>query len=1022
MKAASILCTFFVAGLAAATAGHCGPSRFFEGICSNLGASFETDCGPRRNVGSFNLEALYKQSHCDQSVAFAAGKTVDEYEDRRPTGNQRNCCACWAYILDKCFAKDYTADLNHWRTELGAKKRFCRLTASPTSLTYIPQQNKKTVTLLGVVHPDYETVTIRSSLADSQGRNQQTAGTQKGSGGFSQVWNYELYPEDTAIRYDIVDPPPGTVCEGINTAGSDLALVKITRLEPKVSLIGGAEPWMVPAGSQVLVKLVISGVKGEAASGSVQYQVSFNGQALAAPPDGDTAAAPTGGEIVRTFSHTVKESGTFQAQVTLLELDDRNPPVIASNSLKVTAAPAFRGFEVRCPEGGGDSVDVVVTVDNPSPDILIEVKARILNILPDEDPKGKVFKSSKSVTGAGPTLTVTLPVPEDKGGVYLVDVHVRYKFSDREGAYELFSSAKPDVPGLGGPDTKYFRWNTAPTRSALFGSEGKALSPVLARAGDFQTVCEICDSCGGADDDEDGIPNDDDNCPADENPGQEDTDEDGVGDVCDNCIDWPNTDQDDVDDDGLGDICDLCPEDAEPEEHDEDGDTWGDRCDNCPEEFNPDQLDSDGDSVGDRCDVCPYDADPDQADGDEDGIGDACADDLCIPPECCEEYPVECDGVCYADCPENGGVVPDDCSRCLPGEDSDPPIVAIETPASGTTVTPGAQVTVTVRCFDDAEGDSGIVSGLFLASGEALASGPSPDGFSISPAGEVEQQFSLGVAQDIAGIDDPSIVVVARGADADGNVAADSITLHVSGEPVCEPPDCCAEYPLHCGNECWPGDWICCGTHACPATDPCCGQGCCPEDEYCCNNIGCCALDEECCGTGCCVAGAYCCPDGIHCCLDGEACCPPWGCCPEGQICTEEGCRDPEGPPEPSPCPDIAPIPCGGGCIPADWTCCGPGGCPPGEACCGPGCCGSGTYCADDGLGICCSTGTILCPDKQACCEDTSLCCGAACCPPGSYCCPDRTSCCENGTECCGPVCCSSGTYCCGYGQCCASE
>jgi hypothetical protein len=68
------------------------------------------------------------------------------------------------------------------------------------------------------------------------------------------------------------------------------------------------------------------------------------------------------------------------------------------------------------------------------------------------------------------------------------------------------------------------------------------------------------------DDDGDGIPNDDDNCPNVPNPGQEDADGDGVGDACDNCPDVSNPGQEDADGDGIGDACDNCPNHYNPDQ------------------------------------------------------------------------------------------------------------------------------------------------------------------------------------------------------------------------------------------------------------------------------------------------------------------------------------------------------------------------------------------------------------------------------------------------------------------------
>ena len=66
---------------------------------------------------------------------------------------------------------------------------------------------------------------------------------------------------------------------------------------------------------------------------------------------------------------------------------------------------------------------------------------------------------------------------------------------------------------------------------------------------EFQTACdwEVDPDC-----DDDGVLNEDDNCPDDRNPNQADFDGDGAGDVCD----------DDIDNDGVAnglDVCDFTP-------------------------------------------------------------------------------------------------------------------------------------------------------------------------------------------------------------------------------------------------------------------------------------------------------------------------------------------------------------------------------------------------------------------------------------------------------------------------------
>lgn len=94
-----------------------------------------------------------------------------------------------------------------------------------------------------------------------------------------------------------------------------------------------------------------------------------------------------------------------------------------------------------------------------------------------------------------------------------------------------------------------------------------------------------------------------------------DEDEDGVEDVEDNCPGIANEDQLDSDEDDIGDACDL---DFAISPGDDDGDGIGNEDDNCMNVANPGQEDSDGDLLGDACDTDISLNEPERFEGFED--------------------------------------------------------------------------------------------------------------------------------------------------------------------------------------------------------------------------------------------------------------------------------------------------------------------------------------------------------------------------------------------------------------------
>ncbi len=121
----------------------------------------------------------------------------------------------------------------------------------------------------------------------------------------------------------------------------------------------------------------------------------------------------------------------------------------------------------------------------------------------------------------------------------------------------------------------------------------KELFPVFICEGvDEREDCDLGEVTSD-DADGDGVTDDEDLCPESWSPEQWDWDDDGVGDACDPCPLAPDTqscdhDPDDIDGDGLGNDDDDCPYNNDPEQTDGDGDGVGDACDPCPEDANPD--------------------------------------------------------------------------------------------------------------------------------------------------------------------------------------------------------------------------------------------------------------------------------------------------------------------------------------------------------------------------------------------------------------------------------------------------
>lgn len=280
------------------------------------------------------------------------------------------------------------------------------------------------------------------------------------------------------------------------------------------------------------------------------------------------------------------------------------------------------------PQGDGVPVDAVVTAtfSNPLPDptSIGEPPLRVRSSGGD-DVDGSI--SYDADTG---TLSFQPAQALDHDATYVASLHAApltpagvYLASDESWEFTTVAAAENEEPSE----------TTEPTEP----SEPDVLDP-------------------DGDEDGDGVPNGEDNCPDAWNAGQDDLDGDGFGDACDDDLDGdglpndedpdrdgdglendedPDANDPDVDGDGTVDGVDNCPETANEGQADLDQDGVGDACDGdidgdgVPNEVDPEPMDDDrdGDGVIDGEDNCPDLDNPDQTDADDDGAGTACDPD-----------------------------------------------------------------------------------------------------------------------------------------------------------------------------------------------------------------------------------------------------------------------------------------------------------------------------------------------------------------------------------------------------------
>jgi len=208
-------------------------------------------------------------------------------------------------------------------------------------------------------------------------------------------------------------------------------------------------------------------------------------------------------------------------------------------------------------------------------------------------------------------------------------------------------------------------------------------------------MCVPIDDPEVPDEDGDGVPDDEDNCPNVSNADQEDLDRDGEGDACDSDIDGDGlaNETEDADEDGA-----VGPQETDPYNPDSDGDGL---CDGSVEgqledadesvicelgedfnldgtldadETDPLSADTDLDCIEDGVEVLDDDSDPLDIDSPTEGgecpIETACGDDTVDPEESCDDGNTDSGDGCSDECEVEDGYICDE-NGCLFDADGD---------------------------------------------------------------------------------------------------------------------------------------------------------------------------------------------------------------------------------------------------------------------------------------------------------------------------------------------------------------